>query len=308
TSTGGGGGSYQAPTMTNLVDGGLNINAGYFIMTRLCGITLNSSSNPICAGTSVTLTTDAISNYSWSTGAAVSSIVVTPTANTVFSIVATSSANCVASAAITISVAASVPNLTLTNNTPSLCPGQSATLTASGATTYAWSGGVTNGLSFIPAITQVYTVTGTNPCGSTNATTSIFMNPTPTVTATASTPSLCSGSSATLIGGGAVNYTWSPFVVNGAGFFPNATVTYTVVGAAANGCTNSAVATISVVTTPVTPPSVAPALICNNGSTATLTSTGATNYTWMPGSFSTAVIVVNPTTTTVYTITRKEPF
>src|SRR5204863_5904961 len=57
---------------------------GMVIVTELCSITLyalgntNSLSPMICAGQSATLMTNAISNYSWSTGATTSSIIVSP--------------------------------------------------------------------------------------------------------------------------------------------------------------------------------------------------------------------------------------
>ena len=44
----------------------------------------------------------------------------------------------------------------------SVCDGTSTTLTASGAQTYNWSGGITNGVSFIPTSTTSYSVIGTN--------------------------------------------------------------------------------------------------------------------------------------------------
>ena len=44
----------------------------------------------------------------------------------------------------------------------SVCDGTSTTLTASGAQTYVWSGGITNGVSFTPTSTTSYSVTGTN--------------------------------------------------------------------------------------------------------------------------------------------------
>lgn len=50
----------------------------------------------------------------------------------------------------------------------SVCPGISVTLTGSGAATYSWNNGVTNGIAFVPPATTVYTVTGTSSGGCTN--------------------------------------------------------------------------------------------------------------------------------------------
>ncbi len=46
-----------------------------------------------------------------------------------------------------------------------LCTGEAVTLTGSGAAIYAWSNGVTDGLSFTPSATQTYTVTGNDGNG-----------------------------------------------------------------------------------------------------------------------------------------------
>ncbi len=53
----------------------------------------------------------------------------------------------------------------------SICQGESVTLNGSGGTSYQWSNGVTNGVSFTPGLgSQIYTVTGTdaNGCVSTD--------------------------------------------------------------------------------------------------------------------------------------------
>jgi len=43
-----------------------------------------------------------------------------------------------------------------------ICKGNSVTLSGNGATSYTWSGGVTNGSPFSPSVTTTYTVSGTN--------------------------------------------------------------------------------------------------------------------------------------------------
>lgn len=49
-----------------------------------------------------------------------------------------------------------------------VCPGYSVTLMGTGAATYSWNNGVTNGVAFVPITTMVYTVTGTSGVGCTN--------------------------------------------------------------------------------------------------------------------------------------------
>jgi gliding motility-associated-like protein len=50
---------------------------------------------------------------------------------------------------------------------------------------------------------------------------------------------ICIGESMTLIGTGASNYVWDNNVTNGVAFIPTATLTYTVVGTTAEGCTGT---------------------------------------------------------------------
>ena len=63
------------------------------------------------------------------------------------------------------------PTTTLTSSTNSICVGQSATLTATGASNYTWSGGATTAtLAVNPTSTTVYSLTGSNQpgCSGTN--------------------------------------------------------------------------------------------------------------------------------------------
>ena len=89
--TSGGGGSYNSG-LNQSNTSGINSGHGKVIITELCNISLNSSSNPICSGNSATLTTNAGSGILWNTGSTTNSIVVTPTATTVYSVTGTSTA------------------------------------------------------------------------------------------------------------------------------------------------------------------------------------------------------------------------
>ena len=268
-----------------------------------------NAANEICSGNSVTLTTNAVSNYSWSTGATTPSIVVSPGTATMYSVTATSSAGCTTSNQLTVYINSSVPNLTVANTasaTGGICPGQPVTLTANGATTYTWTGGttVTNGVAFSPSAPSGYTVTGENACGTSSAVTSISIHPQPNITLAASQNSVCSTQSITLCPGGGLSYTMFPLgTPNCAAHYPFSTQTYTTIGTSALGCTNSAMATVSVETTPVIPPLAAPDEFCIGEST-TLTAVGASNYSWMPGNHTSSVFVVSPLTTTTYTLTK----
>jgi len=287
---------------------------GMVIITELCGISLAAngvnSNVAICSGASVSLTTNAISNYSWSTGASTSSLVVSPTITTSYTLTALSLSNCVTSAVITITVDPSLPILAVSNtaNSGGICPTRTVALTATGANNYTWTGvgPVTNGVPFTPSVSGGYTVAGVNACGTSTAATSVSIHPLPNVTAVAGQPSVCSGNPVSLTGvGNATNYVWSNNVANGGNIFPGTTANYTVVGTSALGCTAQAIVGVTVVTTPQNPLIPNPPLICI-GNSVTLSSSGATNYTWTGpnGTYNTASFLDTPTITSTYTLTK----
>jgi len=65
-----------------------------------------------------------------------------------------------------------------------ICIGAPVTLNGSGAVSYTWTNGVTNGVAFNPTTTTTYTVTGTdaNGCQNTDQVT-VTVNPLPVVNA-----------------------------------------------------------------------------------------------------------------------------
>jgi len=177
------------------------------------------------------------------------------------------------------------PSLTLALSSNSACVGSVITVTASGAHIY-------NGGSSVITITvtnasgpggSAITVIGTNTLtGCTKqASVAIQVLPTPSVLLFTNATSVCKGSSAILTAAGASSYTWSD-ASTGSTLIATPTVltTYTVVGAAANGCTNSAVQAIGVFPLPVvTVTSSATGTLCS-GEEVTLTGGGAGTYQW----------------------------
>ena len=135
----------------------------------------------------------------------------------------------------------SLPSVTATASSNSVCAGNSVVLNSGGAQTYSWNGGESNGNPFTPSASQSYTVTGTDLNGCTN-TASIYINvkPLPFVTAIANPNPVCAGNSVILNGGGAQTYSWSEGVTNGGTFTPVISQIYTVTGTDANGCQNTA--------------------------------------------------------------------
>ncbi|MGD9494425.1 MAG: gliding motility-associated C-terminal domain-containing protein [Bacteroidales bacterium] len=200
-----------------------------------------------------------------------------------------------------VSVELCSSNPVVTVNSPTICSGQSATLTAAGANTYSWSTGSTGAsITVSPTTTTSYTVTGTSAGGTGSAVATVTVNPTPTVNVSASPTSVCPGVASTLTASGAASYSWSTGASGSSiSVTPSTTTTYTVTGSSSAGCTNSSTATVVTNTAPTV--TVAGASICQ-GASATLTASGAAVYTWNTGA-TTASITVSPASTTIYTVT-----
>jgi hypothetical protein len=133
-----------------------------------------------------------------------------------------------------------------------VCAGTQVVLSASGGTSYAWSGGPTTSTYAVnPSATTVYTVNGTTASGcTTSATFTVGINPGPHITAIATKSVLCKkDASTTLTAGGGTAYVWSPGAATVSSISSgSATTTYSVVGTGTNGCKSTA--TVQVVINP----------------------------------------------------------
>ena len=111
------------------------------------------------------------------------------------------------------------PNVSVTTSNQTICPGNSANLSASGATSYVWTPGATLNNTGIanpvatPASTTTYSVTGTTgSCSSTSDITITVDNAVPTAQFIASTDTACEGDIVTYngaISSGASAYNWA---------------------------------------------------------------------------------------------------
>lgn len=202
----------------------------------------------------------------------------------------------------TVTVVAT-PTVNVASASQTVCAGTPVTYTASGATSYAWSGGGTSAVNtYTPASSQVYTVTGTTSGCSGTRTASVTVNAQPTVAITGLNQ-ICIGSSVLLTAGGANTYTWNTSATTTTiSVSPTVTTNYTVTGTAANGCTNTAVRTLTVNPLPTINVASSSSTICA-GQNANLIASGASTYTWMPGSLVGATVTATPATNTTYTCT-----
>ncbi len=190
-----------------------------------------------------------------------------------------------------------VPN-PLINSAPSnaiICPGESIALLASGANNFYWSSNNSalpnntgNSISVNPTGPVIYSVIGERQgCWSIAQVNVIGISPVPQVIAAISSPTICSGLSASLKAyGNATDYQWlqSNGSVAGTGanvlVTPTISQTYTVIGTL-NNCLATSVISLTVVPSPIIVASASDYTICS-GSTIHLYVNGAVTYNWAP--------------------------
>lgn len=125
--------------------------------------------------------------------------------------------------------------------------GESFSLSPTGAAVYTITGGSAN---VSPTVTSQYTITGVSAEGCENLTgvvSTVVVNALPVINASAYSPTICAGESATLLATGTGVYNWTS--ANGSqmttvGFIvitPTATTVYTVNGYSSEGCESAAV-------------------------------------------------------------------
>ncbi|MBS1636388.1 MAG: T9SS type A sorting domain-containing protein [Bacteroidetes bacterium] len=261
-------------------------------------VSATPSSTTVCSGKQVVLSGGGATSYAWS-GGITNGVAFTPAASGSYTVTGTGANSCTNSAVASV-VVNPTPTVTANTSTNTVCSGKQVTLSGGGASTYVWTGGVTDAVAFTPASGGSYTVTGTAANGCTNtAVTSVAVIATPTVSATPSSTTVCSGANVTLNGGGASTYVWTGGISNGAPFAATSTTAYTVTGTAANGCTNTAVASVNVNALPSVVANASSTVSCA-GSNVTLTGSGASTYTWTGGVTDGVAFV--PSSTNTYTV------
>lgn len=216
------------------------------------------------------------------------------------------------------------PTLTLAGPA-TVCAGSSATLTAQGSTgRYTWTAPglttVTNAgaLTVAPAATTTYTVAAPTACGA--ATQQSITVVVPSLTATGSSPTVCSSSSVLLSAESNVagaTFTWTAggtTVGTGAAITvsPTASTTYRVTSSNPSGCASTATRDVAVTVAPQTTEVTPASPSITQGSSVTVTAasniSGAT-YAWHTGGSTGptiatgAPLTVSPTQTTTYTVT-----
>ncbi|MEM6398512.1 MAG: proprotein convertase P-domain-containing protein [Bacteroidota bacterium] len=160
----------------------------------------------ICTGDDLTLSTNITGDdYAWSTGSNQPSITVSPTATEVYTLSVTQN-NCtgIDSVAVTL-ITAEVE----AGADPTICPGESVELIASGTDSYSWTGGPNSqAFTVSPTQTTTYFVTGsTSGCTDQDSVTvNVVLN---TSVSIAPQDAICPGDEVVLTASGTGPFTWS---------------------------------------------------------------------------------------------------
>ncbi len=264
-------------------------------------ITVNSAT--VCSGMQAVLTATGGTTYSWSPAAGLSSttgaaVTATTVGSATYIVVGTVGA-CSGTAAAVVNIMTSAPPVPA--NTGPYCEGATIQLNVGASSTYTWSGpnSFSNNTQNPTIATSslssagVYTVAVTDVNGCINAaTTNVVVNPLPQPIAGSNSP-ICLNNPINLTATGGTTYQWdgpnaytsgvqNPTIANAQ---LNMSGVYSVTVTSAQGCTNTAVTTVSVYALP-SPTITSNSPVCNGGQ-LTLSGTGGATYQWNgPNSFS----------------------
>jgi gliding motility-associated-like protein len=269
-------------------------------------VVVTPASATICAGSFVTLSASGASTYSWSPSVAISSntmatIVAGPSNDITYSVTGTAANGCTGTASVSVKVNP-LPQVNITSNAPSICSNGSATLTASGASSYTWSpaGSLSssNGSTVVaqPTVSTTYSVSGTSSLGCQNQsafTLKVYSAPPSAPLGVSGTATLCASDVATYSINEVANadtYSWTvpsgytilsgqgSTIISVSGGAVNASICVT----AMNACGSSGPSCINIeafANPVVNVTSGGPACA---GNTIALTASGAASYSWNP--------------------------
>ncbi len=278
------GGTYTV-TLTAVFPSGDTLTTFQTILVNTPPVIAVIGPDSLCAGTGASFTATGASTYAWPDGSTGSTYTLAPVnADTIITLTGTSAAGCTASTGHAVTVLPlPAPGI---SGPGSLCTGNGATFTASGASTYTWpdgSTGTTYTLAPISADT-IITLTATSATGCTASTGhTVIALPLPVISVSGP-DTLCAGNGASFTASGASTYTW-PDGSTGATYTlapVNADTLLTVTGTSAAGCGASANYPVAVIATPSFTVS-GPDTLCA-GTAGTFTAGGALFYLWPDGS------------------------
>lgn len=252
-----------------------------------------SGPTTFCTGGSVTLSAPAGLTYNWNTGAVSQSINVNSSGS--YSVIVTDANGCSNSSSVTNVSVVTPPTAGITAAGPTtFCQGDNVTLSASGGGTYTWSNGSTAASINATVSGNYFVIASNGTCADTSAVIAVTVNPSPTVTVTASgATTFCTGGDVTLTSSAASGNTWSNSATTNA-IVVTQSGNYSVMVTDGNGCSGtSAAVNVNVLAQPVATISASGPLTFCQGDNVVLTANGGTGYSWSNGSTSTAILVSN---------------
>ena len=285
------------------------------IIVDNCGCIVNATnSGNVCPGGTVDLFASDLADatYAWTSTFGFSSETQNPTGVVMplipgsYDITVTATVNGEPCSSTTTVVVHPLPTVGAGND-QSVCFGSSVTLNGTGANTYTWDGGISNGVSFTPTTgVNVYTVTGTSINGCVNSDdVTITVNDLPIVSA-GTYPSVCQDVTNVVLSGTPAGGAFSGTGVIGNNFNTSSgtqQVTYSYTDG--NNCTASDATIITVNPLPVVNAG-SDLSICQGGSTV-ISASGTGSVSWSPSTGLSETNILNPTAspaiTTTYTLT-----
>ena len=215
-----------------------------------------SNDTLICSGSSLQLSASGGSSYSWSpinslSNNSISNPIATPVIATTYKVIVTNADNCSSTDSIRVDV--KQPGSFTVNPSSQLCVGDSLQLNATGGHIYNWNptsslsnNNIANPYAF-PTTTTVYDVIITDTlCNNSEVhTTTVAVNPLPSLTTSKSNDVDCSTANSYLNVTGAEQYAWTPSGtlnnprISNPIASPFTTTTYIVSGKDGNGCSNT---------------------------------------------------------------------
>ena len=246
----------------------------------------------VCRGQQAQLVADAPSGctYTWSTGSHQGTTSVTEPG--LYRVTVTNTNQC-SRVYQSVVVVHELPVISIAGET-NICQGQSATLTATGATAYSWNNGeVSSEILVSPVNNTTYSVTGTDVNGCSNSIQKVVMVEELPSVQVLGNRTLCQGQSTVLTATGGSSYQWGTgsnsqsIMVS-----PNLSTTYTVTAYSASGCSavSSAAVTVNVLPSIIFSGNTS---ICQGQST-TIVATGGNTYIWNTGVTTNSITVTEP--------------
>ena len=255
------------------------INTDTIVLTVLpLPIVIAGTDQQVCNDslTVFTASGDAVS-YTWNNGV-IDGIPLTISGSDEYIVTGTSADGCINTDTLQVVITPAV----YAGQDTSVCMSSLATFTASGdAVSYSWSGGITDGIPFLAANTDTYSVTGVNAEGCINTDTLILTTLALPIVIAGTDQHICHDSLTIFTASGdAISYAWNNGVIDGAPFAITTNGEYIVSGTSADGCVNTD--TLQVF--------ISPAVFAGQdtsvciSSSATLTASGdAVSYSWSGG-------------------------